>query len=160
MTLKELNRCYQYRWGTFAESPNVARICRVIWKDLLWRADSQRLLCSPLVQLSVFCENCDAARHWCRVWKQLLYSNNRIGVRWALLGLLQDEAWTDFDKTLDVNRLKRDPSIDITFIPPLFSLVNTFNADLKSRRSHTKFIQHKAVYREGPLPCSQNLIRM
>ncbi len=37
-------RCYQYRWGTFAETPNVTQIFRVIWKDLWWRADSYRLL--------------------------------------------------------------------------------------------------------------------
>jgi hypothetical protein len=33
MTLKQLQRCYQYRWGIFAETPNVARICCIIWKD-------------------------------------------------------------------------------------------------------------------------------
>ncbi len=42
---------------------------------------------------------------------------------------VQDEVWTDFDKTLGVNSLKRvrDLSIDTTCNPPLFSLVNNFN---------------------------------
>jgi hypothetical protein len=37
----------------------------------------------------------------------------------------QDEALTDFDKILGVNSLQF-LLIDITFYPPLFSLVNTF----------------------------------
>ncbi len=48
----------------------------------------------------------------------------------STVGLLQDEACTDFDKTLGVNTIDYSEthlwSIDITFNP---LLVNTFNAD-------------------------------
>jgi hypothetical protein len=37
--LKLHHRCYKYRWSTFANTPNVAWIVSVIWKDLLWRPD-------------------------------------------------------------------------------------------------------------------------
>ncbi len=43
------------------------------------------------------------AWYWCHVWIQLLYANNRNTLRCLVLGLSQDEASADFDKTLGVN---------------------------------------------------------
>ncbi len=39
-----IQRCFQYSRGTFAETPNVARIICVIWKDLWRTPDSYSLL--------------------------------------------------------------------------------------------------------------------
>ncbi len=47
-------------------------------------------------------------------------------VRWEVLGLLQDGAFTDLFENLSVNSLKGDLSNATTFNPPLFSMVNTF----------------------------------
>ncbi len=47
-------------------------------------------------------------------------------LRWAVLGLSQDEDWTDFFEIPSVNSLKGDLSNETTVNPPLFSLVNTF----------------------------------
>ncbi len=112
---------FKHRYWCFAGSPNIARNCR----NLLLSSDSYRLLkyrrgCTkPLFQLSVWCENCVAARHYVVICKQLLISNERSRVR-------SDGAFTDLLENLSVNSLKGDLSNAITFIPPLFSLVNTF----------------------------------
>jgi hypothetical protein len=45
----------------------------------------------------------------------------------VVLGFSQDGACTDLLENLSVNSLKRDLSNALTFNPPLFSLVNTFN---------------------------------
>ncbi len=66
-------------------------------------------------------------RHYSVIGKQLLFANNRNRIRWAVLGLSKDEGWIDLFENLSVNSLKGDLSNAITFNPPLFSLVNTFN---------------------------------
>ncbi len=45
---------------------------------------------NTVVQLSVWCEECVAARHYAVICKQLLNANDINRVRWVLLGLLQD----------------------------------------------------------------------
>jgi hypothetical protein len=78
------------------------------------------------------CEHCIAARYWCLFCKQLLYSNNRNRVRWAVLCFSRDEDWIDFFEILKVNSLKRVLlSNDTTNNPLLFSLGNT--APVKQR---------------------------
>jgi hypothetical protein len=44
----------------------------------------------PMFQLSVRCEKCVAAQHYADIGKQLLFANNRKGVRGAVLGLSHD----------------------------------------------------------------------
>ncbi len=96
----------------FAETPNVERICRVIWKDLWLRVDYYRHLsyrggCTiSLFKLSVLCEKCVAARQYAFIWKQLLISNDRNKVRWVVLGLSQDGTCTDLFENLSENSLK------------------------------------------------------
>jgi hypothetical protein len=80
-----------------------------------------------LLQISVLCENCVAARQYADTGIQLLFANNRNRVRGAVLGLSQDGACTDLYENLSVNSVKGYLSNDTTFKPPLFSLVNTFN---------------------------------
>ncbi len=65
-------------------------------------------------------------RHYTVIGKQLLLSNNRNRVRWAVLCLSQDGACTDLFENLSVNSLKGDLSNATTFKLPLFSLDNTF----------------------------------
>jgi hypothetical protein len=119
---------FKHRYWFFADTPNIAGICRVIWKDLLWSSDSYRLLkyrggCKiPLFQLSVWCEKCVAARHYDVICKQILISNDRNRVRWIVLGLSEDGACTDFSEHLSVNNLKGDLSNATTSNPPFFSL--------------------------------------
>jgi len=55
-----------------------------------------------------------------------VFANNRNRIRWAVVGVSQDEDWTDLFENSSVNRLKGDLSNATTFNPPLFSLVNTF----------------------------------
>ncbi len=60
-----------------------------------------------------------------------LFANNyRFNFKWQKQGSLsclsKDGACTDLFENLSVNSLKVDLSNDITFNPPLFSLVNTF----------------------------------
>jgi hypothetical protein len=57
-----------------------------------------------------------------------LFANNRNRIRWAVLGLSQDEHWKDLFENFSVNSLNGDLSNAITFNPPLFSLVNTFKS--------------------------------
>jgi hypothetical protein len=64
------------------------------------------------------------------VGKQLLIAKDRNRVRWLVLVLLQDGACVDLHENHSENSLKGDPSNDTTVNPPLFSLVNTFNADV------------------------------
>jgi hypothetical protein len=122
---------FKHRYWFFADTPNIARNYRVIWKDLWWRADCYRIFkhrggrTISLFQLSV-CEKGDAARHCTIIGKQLLISNDRHRVRWVVLGLSQDGACTDLFENLSVNSLKGDLSNATTFNPPLFSLVKTF----------------------------------
>ena len=66
-------------------------------------------------------------RHYTVIGKQLFISNDRNRVRWVVLGLSQDRAWTDLAENLSENNLKGDLSNTATFNPPFFSLVNTFN---------------------------------
>ncbi len=83
-----IQRCFQFWRGTFAEISNVERFICVIWKDLWWTTDSYRLLkyrggCTiPLFQISLWCENGVATRHYADICKQLLNVNNRNGVPW------------------------------------------------------------------------------
>jgi hypothetical protein len=80
---------------------------------------------------SALCENCDAARYWCRVWIQLLYANNRNTLRSIRpLSAGRGLNWTDFGKTVGVNSLKQNLSIDTIFNSLLFWLDNTFNIRL------------------------------
>ncbi len=70
---------FKHRQWFFADTPNIAWIVSIIWKDLLWRADLYRLLkyrgwCTiPMFQLSLWCEKCDAARHNSVFGNQLLF---------------------------------------------------------------------------------------
>ncbi len=124
------------------------RIYCVIWKDLWWRADSFRRFkyrggsTIPLFQLTVWCEKGDAARHCTVIGWQLLISNDRNRVRWAVLGLSQDGACTDLFENLRVNSLKGDLSNATTFNPPLFSLVNTFNNCVKTKTNISPLLPH------------------
>ncbi len=79
-----------------------------------------------MLQLSVWCEKCVAARHYSVIGKQLLFANNRNRVRWVFLCLSQDEACTDLFENFSENSLKGDLSSNTTLNPSLFSLVNTF----------------------------------
>jgi hypothetical protein len=65
-------------------------------------------------------------RHYTVIGKQLLLSNDRNRVPWAVLGLSQDGACIDLFENLSVNSLKGDLSNATTFKLPLFSLDNTF----------------------------------
>ncbi len=67
-------------------------------------------------------------RHYSVIGKQLLFANNRNRIRWAVLGLSQDEDWIDLFENFSMNSLKGDLSNAITFNPPLFSLVSSFKA--------------------------------
>ncbi len=80
------------------------------------------------VQYSVLslCENCVAARCWCRVCKQLLSSNNRNRIRWAILSLSQYRICTDLFENFSMNRLKQDLLNYATFNPSLFSFPITW----------------------------------
>ncbi len=124
---------FKHRYWFFADAPNIGRNFCVIWKDLWWWADRYRRLkyrggCTiPLLQISVWCKNCVAARHHADIGIQFLFANNRNRVRGAVLGLSQDGACTDLFENLSVNSLKGDLSNDATFKPPLFSLISTFN---------------------------------
>ncbi len=53
------------------------------------------------------------------------------GVRWVVLCLSQDGAYTDSFENFRDNSLKGGLSVDITLNPPLFSLVNTFKSFAK-----------------------------
>jgi hypothetical protein len=124
---------FKHRYWFIADTPNIGRNFCVIWKDLWWWADRYRSLkyrggCKiPLLQLSVWCENYVAARHYVDTGIQLLFANNRNGVRGAVLGLSRDGACNDLFENLSVNSLQGDLSNYTTFKSPLFSLVNTFN---------------------------------
>ena len=65
-------------------------------------------------------------RRYTVIGKQLLISNDKNRVRWAVFGLLLDEDWTDLLENFSVNSLKWGLSNDTITNPPLFSLVNTF----------------------------------
>ncbi len=126
---------FKHRYWFFADAPNIAgKYKSIIWKDWWWKADSYRLLkyrggCTiALFELNVWCEKCVAARNYAVIWKQLLISNVRNRVRWVVLGLSEDGAYTDLFKNLSVNSLKGSLSNGTTFSPPLFSLVNTFKS--------------------------------
>ncbi len=82
----------------------------------------------PLFQLSLWCEKCDAARHCAVIGKQLMISNDRNMVCWAVLGLSQDEVCTDSFENFSAKSLKRDQSNDTKVNLPLFSLVYTFKS--------------------------------
>ncbi len=69
-------------------------------------------------------------RLYSAIGKQLLFSNNRNRVRWAVLDLSQGEHKTDLFENFSVKGLKRDLSNNITVNPPLFALVNTFKVHI------------------------------
>jgi hypothetical protein len=79
-----------------------------------------------MFQLSVWCEKLVAAGHNSVIGNQLLFANNRNRVRWVVLCLSHDGACTDSFENFRKISLKGDLSNDITLIPPLFSLFNTF----------------------------------
>ncbi len=97
---------------TFAETPNVGWIFRVIWKDLPWTAESYRLLkyrgryTIALFQISLWCENGVPARLFSVICKQLLILNDRNMVRLVVLGLPQAGAYTDLFENLSEISLK------------------------------------------------------
>jgi hypothetical protein len=66
----------------------------------------------PYLGQDYYVKNFDAARYWCRVWIQLLYSNNRNRLRWVVSGVSQDGACTVFYENLRGNSL-RCPSVRI-----------------------------------------------
>ncbi len=80
---------FKHRYWFLADTLNIAKIGRVIWKDLLWSSDSYRLHkyrggCTiPLFQLSVWCEKCVVARHYAVICKQLWIWNDRYRFLWA-----------------------------------------------------------------------------
>ncbi len=95
--------------------------------------NGEDVLCTiPMVQLSLRCGKCAAARHKSVIGNQLLFANNRNRVRWVVFCLSQDGACTDSFENFWENSWKGDQSNDITPNTPLFSLVNTFNAFLLS----------------------------
>jgi len=97
-----------------------------MWSSDFYRPLKYRGRCTiQLFQLGVWCEKCVAAQHYAVICKQLLISNDRNRVRWVVLGLSQDEDWTDLFENFSVNSWKRDLSNNITVIQPLFSLVIT-----------------------------------
>ncbi len=79
-------------FGSSADAPNIGRNVSVIWKDLLWSSDSYPLLkysggCGiPLFLISVRCEKCVAARHYCAICKQFLNANDINRVRSYRMG--------------------------------------------------------------------------
>ncbi len=54
------------------------------------------------------------------IGKQLLFANNRNWVRWIVLGLSQDEDWTNFVETLVVSSFKRKLTSDAPLLTHLF----------------------------------------
>jgi hypothetical protein len=82
----------------------------------------------PLLQISVWCGKFVVAGHDADIGIQLLFSNNRSRVRWAVLDLSRgmEPACTDLFENISENSLKEDLSNDIKFNPPLFSFANTF----------------------------------
>ncbi len=126
---------FKHRYWFFADTPNIARICRCIWKRFIMKfrflSSSQisgrmyntvvsikcmmwKVFLSPTLLYAVIC-------------KQLLNLNDGNRVRWVLLGLSEDGACTDLSENISVNSLKGDLSNATTSNPPFFSLVNTFN---------------------------------
>ncbi len=67
-------------------------------------------------------------------------------VRWAVLGLSQDGACTDFFENFSENSLKGDLSNDTTVTPPLFSLVNTFKVKKYRRNSNCRDFFQILIY--------------
>ena len=61
-------------------------------------------------------------RDYAIICKQLLISIGRNRVRWVVLGLSEDEAYTGLSENLSVKRLKRDLSIATTLNPTSFLL--------------------------------------
>ena len=133
------------RYWFFADTPNIAWIVSVVWKDFLWRADLYRLLkyrgwCTiPMFQLSLRCEKCVAARHNSVIGINSCLQIIETGVRWVVLCLSQDGACTDSVENFRDNSLKGGLSNDITLNPPLFSLVNTFNKSNKINKNSKLF---------------------
>ncbi len=97
--LKLLHSEFPYIWGKF---------------DFLF------CKCIESVGLSV------AARHWSRVWKQLLISNERNTLRWYFF--VSFRIGSDSFENLSLNEQLKARSVErsTTINPPLFSLVNTF----------------------------------
>ncbi len=98
---------FKHHCWFFAEAPNIARYCRVIWKDLWWSSD----WFLPSSQISGRMYNTDVSIK-CMMWKvfrsptpclcrylQTIFEckwHNR--ARWVVLGLLQDGACTHLKK--------------------------------------------------------------
>ena len=122
----------------FADTPNNAIVLRrhskqnIIESRSLPTSQISGRFTIPLFQLSVWCEKCVAARHYADVGIQLLFANNRNRVRCVVFCLSEDGACTDLFENFSENSLKQGLSIDTTFDPPLFSLVNTFKDTVKA----------------------------
>ncbi len=101
----------------FADTPNITKNYRDIWKKI---NDGEPILIVSMFQLSVWCEKCDAARHRAIIGKQLLISNDKNRIRWAILGQSQDGVSTDVFENFSMKSLKRDQSND-TKLNPIFS---------------------------------------
>ncbi len=96
------------------------------------------------------------------IWKQLLTSNDRNRLRWAVLRLSQNGACTDLFENLRVNSLKGDLLNAITFKPPLSSLVNNFKAtqviyNLWRVRKGQRFFGSGEVKTQNVLPKMKSL---
>ncbi len=155
---------FKHRNWFFADAPNIAGNYSVIWKDLLWTADSYRLLkyrggwTIALFELNVWCEKCVAARHYAVICKQLLISNDRNRGRWVVLGLSEDGACTDLFENLSVNSLKRGLSNGTTFNPPHFSLVNTFKMRFYMYVSLFEYLQNFLVKNSTMFKCDEEVV--
>jgi hypothetical protein len=73
------------------------------------------------------------------------FKQNRF--RWAVLGLSQDEDWTDLFEYFIVNSWKRDLSNNITVNPPLLSLVITAEKSKICLRPSKIFCSFIKIYR-------------
>ncbi len=131
---------FKHRYSFFTDASIIAGNYRVICKDLWWKADSYRHLkhrggCTiPCVSIKCMYDVNSVTQPSSPVpllGKQLFISNDRNRVRWAVWELAQERVCTDSFENFSVNSLKRDQSNNTKFNPPLFSLVNTFNVQLK-----------------------------
>jgi hypothetical protein len=121
---------FKLRCSFFADSPNIAGDCRVIWKFIM----EGRFLPSSLSAVKVYNTkvSVNGIFYLCVATRQLLYSNTRNRLCRAVLGISQDGVRTDSYENFSMKSWKRDQSNDTKFYPPLFSLVNTHKKGRKS----------------------------